>query len=588
MTCGVHLGIFLIVWVQAEHVRCLWASQAQSQNNNTYVGFRQNNREAGPSNYLQNRLRQAPPSSAQSTNLNIPSAVGSSFSRGPSTGSYTQTVSQPAKSGFAKVRLVQGSSVSKPNLNRVPKQRFHGLSSAIASSDSLSKSRNKDTGKSSSLFGAGAPEPNQIPARTKTSSSVRAKLVSKTDKPSRPSAPKNPSQTEVVTPYKSKVFSGNARGSYKATSMASSYGTSLESNVGNGPVFKPRSYSTSYDSKSSREGTSGKKFAPTKTHIIPDQFGGYDIRRLKAPGQEKVSVRKPQQAYQTPIKAYVAPQQQATNQAYQTPIKAYVAPQRQATNQAYVAPNKAYNAPQQQTPNRAYETPNVAPNKAYEAPNKAYNAPQQQTLNRAYETTNRAYVAPQQQTLNRAYETTNRAYVAPQRQATNQAYVAPNKAYNAPQQQTPNKAYEAPNKAYETTNRAYETTNRAYKTTNRACKTPNKARKTPNKAHKTAYETPNKAHKTAYETPNKAHKTAYETPNKAHKTAYETPNKAHKTPNRAYKTPKKVYVAPQRQATNQSYEAPNRAYVAPRRQAEPQAYISPQVKWLQFKPKWGQ
>ncbi|KAK5911609.1 hypothetical protein CgunFtcFv8_005769 [Champsocephalus gunnari] len=45
MTCGVHLGIFLIVLVQAEHVRCLWASQAQSKNN-TYVGFRQNNREA--------------------------------------------------------------------------------------------------------------------------------------------------------------------------------------------------------------------------------------------------------------------------------------------------------------------------------------------------------------------------------------------------------------------------------------------------------------------------------------------------------------------------------------------------------------
>ncbi|XP_033986983.1 uncharacterized protein LOC117482865 [Trematomus bernacchii] len=499
MTCGVHLGIFLIVWVQAEHVRCLWASQAQSQNNNTYVGFRQNNREAGPSNYLQNRLRQAPPSSAQSTNLNIPSAVGSSFSRGPSTGSYTQTVSQPAKSGFAKVRLVQGSSVSKPNLNRVPKQRFHGLSNAIAGSDSLSKSMNKDTGKSSILFGAGAPEPNQIPSRTKTSSSVRAKLVSKTDKPSRPSAPKNPSQTEVVTPYKSKVFSGNARGSYKATSMASSYGTSLESNVGNGPVFKPRSYSTSYDSKSSREGTSGKKFAPTKTHIIPDQFGGYDIRRLKAPGQEKVSVRKPQQAYQTPIKAYVAPQRQATNQAY-------VAPQRQATNQAYQTPIKAYVAPQRLATNQAHKTPN------------------------------KAYVAP-----NRAYETTNRAYVAPQQQTPNKAYVAPNKAYVAPQQQTHNRAH-----------KAYEAHNKAYKTHNRA-----------------------------YETPNKAHKTAYETPNKAHKTAYETPNKAHKTP-------KKVYVAPQRQATNQAYEAPNRTYVAPRRQAEPQAYISPQVKWLQFKPKWGQ
>ncbi|XP_033951040.1 uncharacterized protein [Pseudochaenichthys georgianus] len=412
MTCGVHLGIVLIVLVQAEHVRCLWASKAQSKNNNTYVGFRQNNREAGD-DYLQNRLRPA-----LRRNLDIPSAVGSRFSWGPSIGGYTQTVSQPAKSGLAKVRLVQGSSVSKPNLNRVPKQRVYGLSTAIAGSYSLSKSSNKDEGKSSSLFGAGAPEPNQIPARTKTSSSVRAKLVSKTDKPSRPSASKNPSQTEVVNPYK--LFSGNAgnaRGSYKATSMASSYGTSLESNVGNGPIFKPRSYSTSDDSKSSRERTSGKKLAPTKTHIIPDKYGGYAIRRLKAPGQEKVSVRKPQQAYQTPIKVYVTPQRKATNKAYNAPNKAYTAPQQQAPNRAYETPKR--------TPNRAHKTPNRTPYKAYETPNR--------TPNRAYETTNR--------TPNRPYGTPKKAYVAPQRQATNQPYEAPNRAYVAPQRQAEPQAY---------------------------------------------------------------------------------------------------------------------------------------------------
>ncbi|XP_034082315.1 DNA-directed RNA polymerase II subunit RPB1-like isoform X2 [Gymnodraco acuticeps] len=521
MTCGVHLGIFLIVLVQAEHVRCLWASQAQSKNNNTYVGFRQNNREAGV-NYLQNRLRQA-----QSRNLNIPSAVGSRFSWGPSTGGYTQTVSQPTKSGLAKVRLVQGSSVSKPNLNRVPKQRFHGLSSAIVGSDSLSKSSNKDTQKSSSLFGAGAPEPNQSPARTKTSSSVRAKLVSKTDKPSRPSAPKNPSQTEVVNPYKSKLFSGNAgnaRGSYKATSMASSYGTSLESNEGNGPIFKPHSYSTSYDSKSSREGTSGKKLAPTKTDIIPDQFGGYAIRRLKAPGQEKVSVRKPQQAYQTPIKAYVAPQRQATNQAYN-------APQQQTLNRVY------------ETSNKAYETPNRTPNRVYNAPNRAHETP-----NRAHETPNRAHETPNR-TPNRAHETPNR---------------------------TPNRPYEFPNRAHETPNRAHETPNRAHETPNRAHETPNRAHETPNRAHETPKRTPNRA----YETPNRTPNRPYEFPNRPYEfpnRPYEFPNRPYEFPNSPYETPKKAYVAPQRQATNQAYEAPNRAYVAPQRQAEPQAYIFPQV-----------
>ncbi|XP_071060853.1 uncharacterized protein [Pseudochaenichthys georgianus] len=574
MTCGVHLGIVLIVLVQAEHVRCLWASKAQSKINNTYVGFRQNNREAGD-DYLQNRLRPA-----LSRNLDIPSAVGSRFSWGPSTGGYTQTVSQPAKSGLAKVRLVQGSSVSKPNLNRVPKRRVYGLSTAIAGSYSLSKSSNKEEGKSSSLFGAGDPEPNQIPARTKTSSSVRAKLVSKTDKPSRPSASKNPSQTEVVNPYK--LYSGNAgnaRRSYKATSMASSYGTSLESNVGNGPIFKPRSYSTSYDSKSSREGTSGKKLAPTKTHIIPDRFGGYAIRRLKAPGQEKVSVRKPQQAYQTPIKAYVAPQRQATNQAYNAP------------NKAHNAPNKAYNAPQQQTLNRAHETPNRTPNRAHKTPNKAYNAPQQQAPNRAYKAPNRAYEAP-----NRAYEAPSRAYEAPSRayETPNRAYETPSRAYETPNRayetpnRTPNRAYEAPNRAYEAPNRAYETPNRAYETPNRAYETPNRAYETPNRA----YETPNRTPNRAYETPNRTPNRAYETPNR-------TPNRPYETTNR---TPNKAYVAPQRQAMNQAYEAPNRAYVAPQRQAESQAYIFPQVappkpqvpsahinaKWFNVSPKWGQ
>ncbi|XP_063754723.1 uncharacterized protein LOC134874593 isoform X2 [Eleginops maclovinus] len=375
MTCGVNLGIFLICLFQAEHVRCLWASQASQSDGNTYVGYSQKNREAR-FNYPQNRLRQVPPSSEQSSSLN---AAVSSFSWGHSTGGNTQTASQPAKSGYSKARLVQGSSAAKSNsqlanLNPVPKQHYQGLSNSIASGNSKSKYDKTQ----SSLFGAGAPEPNMIPARTKTSASVRAKLVSKTPKTARPSAPKNPSQTEFVNPYRSKLFPGNTQGSYKATSMASSYGKSLpESNKVNGPVFQPRSYSRSYNSKSSGKGPSGKKFALTKTHSIPDKFGGYAIRRLKDPDQEKVSVRKPQQAY-------VAPQRQASNPAY-------VAPQQQASNPTYVAP-------------------------------------QWQASNQNYETPNKAYVAPQWQATNQAYETPNKAHVAPQRQAAPQAYTSPQAA----------------------------------------------------------------------------------------------------------------------------------------------------------------
>ncbi|KAL7381822.1 hypothetical protein ABVT39_011863 [Epinephelus coioides] len=414
MACGVHLGIFLIFVVQAEHVCCLWASQAQNsqrQNGNAYVGFSQWNSGLGGS-YPQNQLRQASvsPGSAQSGSLNTRTAVISGYGQGLSSSGHTQTVSQPAKSGYASVRLVQSSSVSKPNwqtskLHRVNEQKspkqFFGLSTAIASGSSVSKYDQKRTKpaqqdnphtskyqsssyasaqgpsrasysykstaqkapaaaktatyQSSSLFSSGAPVPNRSPVRTKTSASAPARRVtsrhgSEASKPSSFSSRQNqgtrnnPSQTGAGKPYRSKLFSvnaGNAQETYKPTSMsnmASSYGSygrspSVSDKQSVSTSFQPRgvapsSQRLSYSrnpvqeahnppaSRSSRAGTSGQRFAPSKVHNIPERYGGSPIRRLRDPDNQRAgSVRKPQQTYvsslqQVARQSYVAPQQQ--------------------------------------------------------------------------------------------------------------------------------------------------------------------------------------------------------------------------------------------------------------------------------------
>ncbi|XP_035536807.1 uncharacterized protein LOC118342397 [Morone saxatilis] len=151
MACGVHLGILMMCLVQAEHVRCLWASQAQSshrQNGNIYVGLSQQDgglRQLG-GNYPQNQLRQA---SSQSSGFNTDAAVNSGYSQGLSSRDYTQTLSQPAQSGYPSVRFVQSSSLLKPNwqmtkLNKVnaqkvPKKQLFGLSTSIVGESSVSK-----------------------------------------------------------------------------------------------------------------------------------------------------------------------------------------------------------------------------------------------------------------------------------------------------------------------------------------------------------------------------------------------------------------------------------------------------------------
>ncbi|XP_034417609.1 uncharacterized protein LOC117750480 [Cyclopterus lumpus] len=272
MACGVHLGILLICLVQAEHVRCLWATQARGQNSNTYVGFSQQRGGPGGS-YPQNELRQASgsPGSAQSSSFNTDPDVSSGYSQRFPSSRYTQAVSRPAKSGFASVKLAQSSSESKPNwrtttlnqehVQKMPKKKPFAFSGSIAGGSSLSKYH----------------------------------------------------QTPV-----SKKRTGPGQQGSPGTSH----------------------------SRTSSTGTSGQGFAPSRNHNIPQRFGGFAIRRLKEPADQKeVSVRKPQQAYVAPQRplvplhqAYVAPQKPLALQH-----QAYVAPQKPLAlqHQDYVAPQRS-------------------------------------------------------------------------------------------------------------------------------------------------------------------------------------------------------------------------------------------------------
>ncbi|XP_036949116.1 uncharacterized protein LOC119016874 [Acanthopagrus latus] len=393
MACGVHLGILLICLAQAEHVRCSWSKQAQSsqrQNSNAYVGFAQQQSGQGrlASNYPQNQLRLA---SAQSRSFNteLAASSGRRFSQVYSSGGDTNFHSQPTQSGHSSVRLVQSSSLSKPNWrpaksNRAnaqtsPKNSF-GLSTAIASGSSVSKYKKPNdfanvskkrtwpvqqgtahVGKyvsssstavqsprslsaaqkapsaaaapasywprsyvpveSSSRFSVGAPA-----LQMQTSATARARRVSshrgsKASKPSRfsPSNERsvnNPSQTEAGNRYKSKLFQptgGNAQGSQ-------SLPASQKQNALN---VQPRSYTSTKlpASESSGTGASGQRFAPTRTYDIPDRFGGFAIRRLKEPADQKVSVREPQQSYPTSWQSASLKQQRQAHPA--PPQQAY-------------------------------------------------------------------------------------------------------------------------------------------------------------------------------------------------------------------------------------------------------------------------
>lgn len=419
--------ILLICLVQAEHVHSLWATQgkqdrnvlldiggfynlwiytptslaaesSQTQNGKRYVGFSQQDsglrrQLSAASSYPQNQLRHA---SAQSSSFDRDFAESSGYGQGLSKSGYTQALSQPAQS--ASVRLVKSNLLSKHNwqgkdsnklrAKDVPKKGFFGLSAAIASGSSVSKTKKKQNDlvdvsergtwpvqqgalhaskypssssalthnpssksklaspwsaaqfapraaagmpaiygqkshtpmRSPSLFGAGDPVQMQTSASS-PARRVTSRQASRSPASRRPQFNMNggygegykpPSMSSMTSAHlnsggsivSSKLIAYENSRLQKPTSgrLHSTSSVQIPSNTG--------SYQASWNSNPAAQGanggngrseTSGQRFAPTRTYNIPPHFGGFAIRRLQTPGDQKEEGdRKLQQTYTAP------------------------------------------------------------------------------------------------------------------------------------------------------------------------------------------------------------------------------------------------------------------------------------------------
>ncbi|XP_062420804.1 uncharacterized protein LOC119229345 isoform X2 [Pungitius pungitius] len=224
MLCGVRLGILLICLAQAERVCCLWATQ-DAQKGNAHVAFSPQSSGFG-GNFPQDQLGQASgsPDPAQSSSLGSEIGGGASWFR-PS--GFTQTA--PGDGGSASVERAP----SRPSAAAgAPPPPGKGALPYMKSSGAAS---------------------NKVPDRTRTSASVAAKRVSSRGK----AAASGPSRFPA--------------------SQSGRNGNHLSQLSHNPPASGPGA-----------GGAPGQGFAPTDIHIIPEYYGGFAIRRLKAPADQKV------------------------------------------------------------------------------------------------------------------------------------------------------------------------------------------------------------------------------------------------------------------------------------------------------------
>lgn len=278
----------------------------------------------------------------------------SSHSRGLPRSGYAQAYSQPARSGPTPVRLVQSSSLSRPNwrgtkFNQETPQKVStqfGLPTAIASGSSVagqkqagkrnwpvqqgtpraskylpSKLASHQSAAQAASSAAGMPTSNgrrgsslaasslsnaDAPVKSKTSAVAPAKRVSsRSSLLSRFRSPQS-TQFHVSTGYNPSTSSGFLN--------HGSHGQSRQQNANFQPASEGLRYTSNVNAHSAawNSGNAGQgtwnlpasekgHFAPTRTHNIPQLFGGSVIRRLKtAADQAEASMKKPQQTYAAP------------------------------------------------------------------------------------------------------------------------------------------------------------------------------------------------------------------------------------------------------------------------------------------------
>lgn len=187
----------------------------------------------------------------------------------------------------------------------------------------------------SQLFSGGGQKPLQPPIQMRTSATARGRKVPLRRATGKPS-PSVYSQSERATKglHQSKLFTANT-GNYKPTDNSNALSNQLSysqsrrlrdpsdqrvSYMSMNQKLTPRSGKTTWAGTNQNNvarnlpafshvhrqsgGTSGLRYAPTKTYMIPQRFGGFPIRRLKWP-RDEVSIRRPQLTRATP-----PPQQQ--------------------------------------------------------------------------------------------------------------------------------------------------------------------------------------------------------------------------------------------------------------------------------------
>ncbi|XP_037549482.1 uncharacterized protein LOC119425994 [Nematolebias whitei] len=334
MTCGLGLGILVVFLVQAELVCCLWTKGAQSfQNSNTYVGFQPDGSLIKSGSYPQNQVRQGfSPHSVQSRSFNAGPAVASGSGPGLSTRSSTQVVSQPAQSS---VRLVKSSSVLKANKQRPfslgsaapqgARQSFAGGPSVIQTQKNpsissrswptqqgtqrfskypSSSSRSLQASRGSYSFRSVSPQSAaQAPPRTAAKTSSHNSKTGSSAILFDPAAPGQrgrsvQTQTNARGPAK-RVFSNRRSEGQKARRLSPQtqpWKPTLGHQMGSRPKSWLPTYKTSHNlavPRSSTMGAPGQGFASAAVYEIPENFGGFAIRRLKPPSdQNQLTVQK--------------------------------------------------------------------------------------------------------------------------------------------------------------------------------------------------------------------------------------------------------------------------------------------------------
>nr|XP_054606708.1 uncharacterized protein LOC107376299 [Nothobranchius furzeri] len=289
--CGLGLGLLLIVLVQAEHVWCSLPNEAQRfQHGNTYAGLQRLDEEPRKFSNPQNKVRRilVSPNLLKNHFSNVGPSVKQGSSKGLSTSSYLEVLSQPAQGSarLVKSHLVPRTSGRRPaslraNAQAEPKH----LGRKRAWADVRGSPRSYSTSLSTSRERYSSP--------ASLSAAEKPTKFSEMGSPAflfGPVAPGSRGSVKMQTyargPAK-RVYSNSASPGRRA-------GSSFLRNVAPNQGSEARSWlhasapgRTSLGLAVPRSVRMGVPQDSATVYEIPSQYGGFAIRRVKEPDNQK-------------------------------------------------------------------------------------------------------------------------------------------------------------------------------------------------------------------------------------------------------------------------------------------------------------